>query len=125
MRQDNSFIWVTFQRVGFHRYPQAAIDPLLKQVEYLGQVHRHKFFFKVAIEVFHNDRELEFHMVLSWIESLFENNIELDHKSCEMISDELAEAIGKKYPGRRVKIEVSEDSECGSFIEYSPVRDLP
>lgn len=125
MRQDNSFIWVTFQRKGFHRYPLAGSLDVLKDVEYLANVHRHLFKFRVAIEVFHDDRELEFHQVLNWIESLFENNIELDFKSCEMISNELAEAIGKRYPGRRVTIDVSEDGECGSTIDYSPMRDLP
>ena len=37
-----------------------------------------------------------------------------------MISDELAEKICEKYPGRKVSIEVSEDGENGSISEYIP-----
>jgi len=35
-----------------------------------------------------------------------------------MMSDDLAEEIGKKYPGRDVIINVSEDGENGSEIIY-------
>jgi hypothetical protein len=35
-----------------------------------------------------------------------------------MMSDDLYTQISQKYPGREVWIEVSEDSENGSFIKY-------
>jgi hypothetical protein len=35
-----------------------------------------------------------------------------------MMSDDLYDIINKKYPGREVWIEVSEDGENGSFIKY-------
>ena len=44
--------------------------------------------------------------------------LSLDYKSCEMISDDLANEIGKKYPDRAVTIEVSEDGENGSIAKY-------
>lgn len=112
-------IWVTFQRAGLHRYAQAQESPTLTDVSYLGLVHRHLFKFKVAIEVYHNDRDIEFHQFLNWLESLYSTNVlELDHKSCEMISDDLYSKIQSRHPGRYIRIEISEDGECGSDIEY-------
>jgi len=114
-----SFIWITFQKKGIHYYPQAKNDPRLQDVKYLGYPHRHLFKFKVWIEVFHNDRDIEFHQFLNFCEGLYENGVlELNHKSCEMISDELVEKIKEKYPNRDIKISVSEDGEVGSEIYY-------
>lgn len=112
-------IWVTFQRAGIHKYPAAATDPNLADVSYLGFQHRHLFKFKISIEVFHNDRDIEFHQFLNWIESLYtDNTLSLDYRSCEMISDELAAIIKDRYPDRKLIIDISEDGECGSTIEY-------
>jgi len=109
-------IWVRFERYGFHRYPDAP-----NAVDYLKHPHRHKFYFKVHIEVFHNDREIEFHMFLNWLLSLYdESNLQLDYKSCEMMIDDLAAKIGEAYPNRFFKIDVSEDNECGAVKEFAP-----
>lgn len=35
-----------------------------------------------------------------------------------MIADGLAKMISDKYPGRRIRISVSEDNENGSYAEY-------
>ena len=112
-------IWVTFQKAGMHCYPSASTDPRLSDVNYLGSIHRHLFKFKVSIEVFHDDRDIEFHQFLNWLTSLYDQSIlKLDYKSCEMISDDLAVSIRTKYPNRDVEIECSEDGECGSTIRY-------
>ena len=117
-------IWVTFQKEGIHKYPAALTDPKLASgdeydVSFLGYPHRHIFHFKVWISVTHNDRDIEFIQFKRWLENLYEDGtIQLDHKSCEMISDELYVVISGKYPGREVWIEVSEDGENGSFIKY-------
>jgi hypothetical protein len=119
---DFKMIWVTFQKEGVHLYPAAKTDPKLADVSFLGYPHRHMFKFKVWIEVFHDDRDLEFIQFKRWLESLYGDGIiELDHKSCEMISDDLYQQITTKYPGRHITIEVSEDGENGSFAEY-PVK---
>lgn len=110
---NRKMIWVTFQRSGFHRYPDAPDD-----VGYLASVHRHLFQFKVSIEVFHDDREVEFHQFLGWLEGLYNNALILDNRSCEMIADELAQLIKVAYPGRDLVIEVSEDGECGVTATY-------
>jgi hypothetical protein len=120
----NKFIWVTFQKEGIHKYPQALTDPLLAtgdeyDVSFLGYPHRHIFHFRVDIEVFHDDRELEFIQFKRWLESLYQTNtLQLNYRSCEMISDDLAVLIKDKYPGRKFKISVSEDNENGSYAEY-------
>lgn len=118
------WIWVTFQKAGFHRYPAAEFDEALADVAYLGHQHRHLFKFKIQIEVFHNDRELEFHQFLNYCESLFESRtIDIDFKSVEMLSDDLYSQISPRYPNRDMVIEVSEDGECGCVIEYNKVVD--
>ena len=88
-------------------------------VSFLGYAHRHIFHFRVGIQVFHDDRDIEFIQFKRWCESLYSDGIlELNHRSCEMISDELAEKINAKYPGRALEITVSEDGENGSTARY-------
>lgn len=117
-------IWVTFQKEGIHCYPAAADDPALatgdwNDVSFLAHPHRHIFHFKVWIEVFHDDREIEFIQFKRWLESLFSDGVlELNYKSCEMIADDLAEVIRETYAGRWLKISVAEDNENGAEIEY-------
>jgi len=83
------------------------------------------FHFRVGIEVFHNDREIEFIQFKRWIENLYGNGtLELDNKSCEMISDSLYEAIASRYPERDIHISVSEDNENGSTIFYNTSRPI-
>ena len=122
MQQAKRKIWVTFQRAGFHRYPAAGEDPQLADVGYLANKHRHLFKFRVEIEVFHNDRELEFHQVLNYCESLYQDQLDIDFKSVEMLADDLYMHLITKYPGRNMAIEVSEDGECGCRIEYQIPR---
>jgi hypothetical protein len=120
----NKMIWVTFQKEGMHKYPAALTDPALKtgdeyDVSFLGYPHRHTFHFKVWIGVTHNDRDIEFIQFKRWLEKLYSGGaLQLDFKSCEMMSDDLHDAIATRYPGREVWIEVSEDGENGSFIQY-------
>ena len=117
-------IWITFRKEGIHLYTAAATDPRLKtgdwdDVSFLGVPHRHIFHFKVRIQVFHDDRDIEFIQFKRWLEKLYNEDIlELNHKSCEMISDDLYKEISARYPGRFVEIEVSEDGENGSIVYY-------
>lgn len=124
LKKTSSMIWVTFRKEGLHKYPAALDDPKLAtggadDVSFLGYIHRHIFHFKVAIEVFHDDRDIEFIQFKRWLESLYANGtLELDYKSCEMICDDLAQQINKKYPGRKISLTVSEDGENGATIDY-------
>lgn len=120
----SKMIWVTFQKEGIHMYPGADTDPKLAtgdwdDVSFLGVPHRHIFHFKVWIEVFHDDRDIEFIQFKRWLQRLYDNSVlELDHRSCEMISNDLFLQIAQRYPGRNIWIDVSEDGENGSFIKY-------
>ena len=123
-------IWVTFRKEGIHKYPAASEDPKLKtgdeyDVSFLGYPHRHIFHFTVGIEVFHNDRDIEFIQFKRWLERLYSGNqgvLSLDYKSCEMISDDLYVTIANRYPERDVHITVSEDGENGATICYNTTK---
>jgi hypothetical protein len=121
-------IWITFRREGIHRYPAAATDPNLNtageyDVSFLASPHRHIFHFRVWIDVFHNDRDIEFIQFKRWLEGLYSKDIlELDFKSCEMIADDLYDQIVARYPERAVWIEVAEDGENGCLIKYELSR---
>lgn len=118
-------IFVRFQKEGIHKYPAAATDPALAtgdeyDVSFLATLHRHVFHFEVTVEVFHNDRDIEFIQFKRWLENQYSQNIlALDYKSCEMISDDLYEVIATRYPSRNITITVSEDNENGATIFYS------
>lgn len=117
-------IWVQFTKEGIHRYPAALEDPNLKtndeyDVSFLGHPHRHMFHFKVWISVTHNDRDIEFIQFKRWLEKLYSEKIlELNYKSCEMMSEDLYSKINDRYPNREVWIEVSEDGENGALLKW-------
>ena len=121
-------IWITFQKEGIHCYPAAATDPQLAtgneyDVSFLASPHRHIFHFRVWIDVFHNDRDIEFIQFKRWLENLYKDGVlQLDYKSCEMIADDLYVQIAARYSGRCVIIEVSEDGENGCSITYNLTR---
>lgn len=125
-------IWVTFRKEGIHCYPAALSNPKLKtndeyDVSFLGWPHRHIFHFTVAIQVFHNDRDVEFIQFKRWLEKLYSSDqavLSLDYKSCEMISDDLYEQIASRYPDRDVEITVSEDGENGATIVYNTTKPM-
>lgn len=108
------FIFVTTKIEGLHRYP-AAPD----EVSYLRNLHRHLFGVKVKIEVFHNDRDLEFimvkHVVENYLNAIF--SMKVESISCEMIANDLYEVLKGRYgKDRLIQIEVDEDSENGVIL---------
>jgi len=125
--QAKRMIWVTFQKEGIHCYPAASIDANLAtgdeyDVSFLGTPHRHIFHFNVAIQVLHNDRDIEFIQFKRWLENLYRGTLELNHKSCEMIADDLYLAISNRYPDRDIHITISEDGENGATIYYNTTK---
>jgi hypothetical protein len=124
MSTATKFIWVTFEKEGIHRYPEALTDPALAtgdeyDVSFLGHPHRHIFHFRVSIEVTHNNRDIEFIQFKRWLERLYsQGTLVLDYKSTEMMSDDLYVHIAARYPGRAVIIQVAEDGENGCEISY-------
>ena len=126
--QATRMIFVRFQKEGIHCYPAAATDPALAtgdeyDVSFLASPHRHMFHFHVTVQVFHNDRDIEFIQFKRWLENLYANGtLELNHKSCEMISDDLYDQIAARYPDRSIVINVSEDDENGAAIVYNTLQ---
>jgi hypothetical protein len=95
------FIDISFQHEGIHKYPAALEDPKLATVSFLGYPHRHMFHFYVQLEVWHNDRDVEFIMFKRELENLYaEGTLHLDYMSCEMLAEELIGYISNTYPGR-------------------------
>ena len=108
------YIWVTNQFPGFHAYLGAP-----DEVAFLRSIHRHMFYIKVYIEVFHNDREIEFILFKEFITNICNNYLNKNSLgSCEMISDKLYEQINSQYPNRSIKIIISEDNENGCECMY-------
>ena len=120
-------VFVRFQKEGIHAYPDAATNPALKtgddmDVSFLASPHRHMFHFEVRIDVFHDDRDLEFIQEKRFMEKLYSaGTLQLDHKSCEMLADDLYQQLAIRYKntGRTLTILVSEDGENGSITTYT------
>jgi hypothetical protein len=109
-----NYIWVTTQFEGYHKYPDAP-----KEVEFLKNEHRHIFKIKIWIEVFNNDRDIEFIKLKRKINEELSNwSTNLGMYSCEMMADDLYRFTNKEYPKRKIKISVSEDGENGCEKEY-------
>ena len=109
-------IFVTFSKEGIHRYPGAP-----EGVEFLRSPHRHIFHFRIDVEVFHNDRDIEFILFKRELEALYSTaTLQVDYKSCEMLAEDLIDYISKKYSGRKISVEVSEDGENGATLYFEP-----
>lgn len=108
------FIFITTQFEGFHRYKEAP-----EEVAYLRDLHRHMFFVRATIEVFHDDRDLEFIMVKHRVNEQITALLE-DMKaevSCEYMADYLYNWIKNTYGEERdVTVEVNEDNENGAIV---------
>lgn len=123
-KMPKTFIWVTFQKEGVHRYPAAENDPSLKtgdwdDVSFLGFPHRHIFHFRVEMEVFHDNRDVEFIQLKRQLERWYsDGTLQLDYKSCEMIANDLYNKVEAKWPDRDIRIEVSEDGENGCRVYF-------
>lgn len=118
------FVYVPFVKEGYHAFPEAGIDARYTtkddfDVSHLAARHFHYFYFKVWVEVNHENRDIEFIQLRRWLERLYNDGaLELNNKSCEMIADDLYEVISKKYPESEIRIDVSEDNINGAYVEY-------
>ena len=115
-----NYIWVKAQKEMVHNYPDAP-----EEVDYLRNVHRHIFHFKVYISVEHDNRDIEFIMFKHFIEEQLEYiKQKLLSKSCEMMAKFLAKKIQLEYPHREIMISVSEDNENGSFHTFDKDEEI-
>ena len=97
-----------------HRYVNAP-----QEVMYLRNKHRHVFNYEVELEVYHNDRELEFIMVKHDIDSyLAERYVNwTDETSCEQMAECIGLYLQTKHGfERKLTVSVFEDNENGAKV---------
>lgn len=104
---------ITLRFEGFHCYPGAP-----EEVKFLENVHRHLFHVTVWIEQSHNFRDLEYFIFKRRVEALWKQASFMLEASCEQMADTLGRTIGYEFPGRRIKVRVSEDGENGALLEF-------
>lgn len=99
-----------------HRYISAP-----EEVAFLREYHRHEAHIETEIEVYHDDRELEFILVKDYIDSLLEHEIDMRYvdKSCEMVAKEIIAKLIQRYGDRGITCKVFEDDENGAVVRYT------
>ena len=116
--KSKTFIKIRTQFEGVHHWPTAPAE-----VAHLQSPHRHTFYITLQIEVYHNDRELEFFMVKDFVDYKVVRGLvkeELGRTSCEDLNDHFYEALRQKYGDNRIYIiETSEDRERSALSYYN------
>ena len=98
---------------GIHRFADAP-----QEVAFLQEPHRHIFNVEVEMEVFHDDRELEFIMVKRNLNKyLYAKPFGIRH-SCEQMARDIAKFLACEYGERQIIVSVFEDNENGGRVYY-------
>jgi hypothetical protein len=108
---------VKLQVEGAHYFAKAK--ELFPEVGFLADRHRHIFHIKACMEVFHDDRDIEFILfkrgVIDYLHSNYHSitsgMLEFDNMSCEAIARELRDYFHCEW------VEVWEDDENGARVE--------
>lgn len=109
-----SFIIVRGQFEFCHRYLSAPTE-----VAYLRNLHRHMFNYEIELEVYHDDRELEFIMVKHDVEDyLSHSHLNWEETtSCEQMANCIGLYLQTKHGFERsLTVSVFEDNENGAKI---------
>lgn len=104
---------------GRHFWDSAPVE-----VIYLRNPHRHIFHIKAAVQVKHDDRDVEFimlgHRITAWLKMRYpiygfgaDDMLDFGESSCEMIARELLDRFDL------YSCEVSEDGENGAIVTRS------
>jgi len=122
---NQTFIIVKTQFESTHNYPEAPVD-----VAFLRNTHRHIFYIEVEVQVFNDDRELEFILVKRDLEQFCElvfTGKHLGRISCEQIAQIIQDHLHKTYPVpelylleriyRKINVRVFEDGENGVYLQ--------
>lgn len=117
-----SVILVKHAFAGIHCWEDCPIE----EVSFLGNPHRHIFHVEVKLPVTHNDRDLEFFMVLQFLKTtiermyVWENGIAmLGSSSCEMIAEDIVGHLSNEYSVNWAECYVSEDGENGAIVKWT------
>lgn len=114
------YITVRDQYEGWHSYNDAP-----DAVSFLRHEHRHIFKWDATIEVFHDDRELEFFLVKlhvgTQLKYWLNTKKHRDLGSCEMQAEEILNYMLKEYgEDRAMWVTVSEDGESDGTVKWIP-----
>lgn len=116
--REKATIFITTQAEFLHQYENAP-----EEVSYLRYPHRHIAHIEIEVQVFGDDREIEFIMLKHRVEKFLDSLglTKCTGVSCEMICRRLKEFMINEYGNHReIKITVSEDGENGSRLYYVP-----
>ena len=108
----NTFAVVRFTAEGRHEWPSAT-----PKREYLSYPHRHIFHIEVRLEVFHDERDVEYHDLLDFCRERFPGG-DMGTMSCETMGRQLARSVADFYPGRAVEVYCFEDGEVGAIVQH-------
>lgn len=113
-----SFIKIRTEFAGIHCYPDAP-----DEVAYLRQPHRHLFKVIAQIQVYSDDRELEFIIVKKDLHNaLREEKLAFKQTaSCEQMAEQIRAYLAKRWITnnecyRDIIVEVNEDGENGAVV---------
>lgn len=108
-----TFVTVKYRVAGLHHWPDAE--------NYLRHPHRHEFHFTVWLEVYHDDREVEFIALKEELQAVTRHWLSREdyQGSCEMLADKILDYLELNYPGRERRAWVEEDGENGAVVEVS------
>ena len=117
--ESKTYVWCTTSFIGMHYWPDAPIP-----VEYLGTNHRHVFHIEVAVEVIHDNRAVEFHLLKMAADAAInemygtEQTKWIGPRSCEQIAKELGTYLVFTNHFAVREIAVSEDRENGATVRF-------
>lgn len=115
-------VFCTLSFEGIHHYPEAP-----SEVSYLRDMHRHKFGVRVEMEVFDDDREVEFimlkHRISRYLSQLLLTDestqlFNLGAASCEQVAKAIVHKLLEWYGERDMVVTVDEDGENGAVVCY-------
>lgn len=106
-------IKVKFDFEGFHVYKGAP-----DEVAFLREIHRHIFNVHATMEVYHDDREVEFIILKRFLSKFVEQRYpDKLVGSCEMVAETIYDKLKSEYGSERyVRVEVYEDNENGGIV---------
>lgn len=114
-----TFVTVKTSFEGIHCFPEAP-----EEVKFLRQEHRHMFGVTAKVEVYSDDREIEFVMMKHRINDFLDRQKDecgvwqMGRTSCEQVAKKICDVLAKCYnlSGRYFEITVDEDGENGATI---------
>jgi len=107
-----TFAFVRFAVPGWHYWPEAP-----EARAYLRARHRHQFQVEIGLELYGDDREVEFHDLLDLARAWFPGG-DMARMSCEQMAEDVIQRLTDAFPGRSGWVSVSEDGEAGAVVQF-------